>query len=67
MTSAARTPERFGDRRVALGTYLDCFASLADARRIIGEFTRRNTGWLMERVGHRTLAAARIQALVAPP
>ncbi len=37
-----------------------------EARQIIGEFIQRyNTEWLIERLGHRTPAAARAQALVA--
>ncbi len=43
--------------------YLHRFASLAEARRIIGEFIQRyNTEWLIERLGHRTPAAARAKA-----
>jgi len=47
--------------------YLHRFASLTDARRIIGEFIQRyNTEWLIERLGNRTPAAAQAEALVAP-
>jgi putative transposase len=46
--------------------YLHRFQSLAEARRIIGEFIARyNTEWLIERLGHHTPAGAR-RALVAP-
>jgi len=46
--------------------YVHQFASLADARRIIGEFIQRyNTEWLIECLGHRTSAAAQAEALVA--
>jgi putative transposase len=44
--------------------YLHQFASLEEAQRIIGEFiTRYNTEWLIERLGHRTPAQARAEAL----
>jgi putative transposase len=44
--------------------YLHQFASLDEARRIIGEFIARyNTEWLIERLGHRTPAQARTDAL----
>jgi transposase InsO family protein len=40
------------------------FQTLAEARRIIGEFiTRYNTEWLIERLGHQTPMAARIAAM----
>jgi len=40
------------------------FASLAEAQRIIGEFIVRYTAeWLIERLGHRTPAQARAEAL----
>ena len=46
--------------------YLHRFQSLADARRIIGEFiVRYNTEWLIERLRYRTPAAARAAALAA--
>src|SRR5262249_4197916 len=48
--------------------YLHRFQSLADARRIIGEFvTRYNTEWLIERLGHQTPMAARTAAMAAGP
>jgi putative transposase len=41
--------------------YLHRFQNLAEARRIIGEFIARyNTEWLIERLGYRTPASARI-------
>jgi transposase InsO family protein len=44
--------------------YLQRFQSLTEARRIIGEFIARyNTAWLIERLGHRTPAQARADAL----
>jgi len=44
--------------------YLHQFASLEEARRIIGEFIARyNSEWLIERLGHRTPAQARADAL----
>ena len=44
--------------------YLHRFQSLAEAHRIIGELiTRYNTEWLIERLGHRTPAQARADAL----
>jgi len=44
--------------------YLHRFESLDVARRIIGEFiVRYNTEWLIERLGHRTPAQARTEAL----
>jgi len=44
--------------------YLHRFQSLTEARRIIGEFIARyNTAWLIERLGHRTPAQARADAL----
>jgi putative transposase len=43
--------------------YLHRFESLAEARRIIGEFIPRyNTEWLIERLGHRAPAQARADA-----
>jgi putative transposase len=46
--------------------YLHRFQSLAEARRIIGEFiTRYNTEWLIERLGHQTPVAARTAAMAA--
>jgi transposase InsO family protein len=40
------------------------FASLEEARRLIGEFIARyNAEWLIERLGHRTPAQARAEAL----
>jgi transposase InsO family protein len=42
------------------------FLTLAEARRIIGEFIARyNTEWLIERLGHQTPAAARAALLAA--
>jgi transposase InsO family protein len=44
--------------------YLHQFASLEEAQRIIGEFIARyNAEWLIERLGHRTPAQARADAL----
>jgi putative transposase len=44
--------------------YLHQFQSLEEARTIIGEFIARyNTEWLIERLGHRTPAQARAEAL----
>ena len=44
--------------------YLHQFASLDEARQRIGEFiTRYNAEWLIERLGHRTPAQARAEAL----
>jgi UDP-glucose 4-epimerase len=44
--------------------YLHQFASLEEARRLIGEFIARyNAEWLIERLGHRTPAQARAEAL----
>jgi transposase InsO family protein len=44
--------------------YLHRFQSLTEAQRIIGEFiSRYNTAWLIERLGHRTPAQARADAL----
>ena len=44
--------------------YLHQFQSLEEARRIIGEFIARyNAEWLIERLGHRTPAQARAEAL----
>ena len=46
--------------------YLHRFQSLAEARRIIGEFIARyNTEWLIERLGHQTPVAARAAAMAA--
>jgi putative transposase len=46
------------------GIYLHQFASLAEAQRIIGAFIARyNAEWLIERLGHRTPAQARAEAL----
>jgi hypothetical protein len=46
--------------------YLHRFESLAEARRIIGEFIARyNTEWLIERLGHQTPVAARARAMAA--
>ncbi len=43
--------------------YLHQFRSLEEARRIIGEFIARyNAEWLIERLGHRTPAQARVDA-----
>jgi len=43
--------------------YLHRFASLAEAKTIIGEFIARyNTEWLIERLGYRTPAEARALA-----
>jgi transposase InsO family protein len=43
--------------------YLHQFASLAEAREVIGAFIRRyNTEWLIERLDYRTPAAARAAA-----
>jgi hypothetical protein len=40
--------------------YLHDFATLAEARQVIGEFIERyNTQWLLERHGYRTPAAIR--------
>ena len=45
--------------------YLHQFASLEEARQIIGEFIARyNAEWLIERLGHRTPSQARAEALV---
>src|SRR5262245_11889036 len=42
--------------------YLHQFASLEEARRIIGEFIAHyNREWLIERLGHRTAAQARVE------
>ena len=44
--------------------YLHQFESLEEVRRIIGEFIARyNAEWLIERLGHRTPAQARAEAL----
>jgi transposase InsO family protein len=44
--------------------YLHQFESLEEARRLIGEFIARyNAEWLIERLGHRTPAQARAEAL----
>jgi len=44
--------------------YLHQFASLDEAQRHIGEFIARyNREWLIERLGHRTPAPARTDAL----
>ena len=44
--------------------YLHQFASLEEARQLIGEFIARyNAEWLIERLGHRTPAQARADAL----
>jgi len=46
--------------------YLHRFTSLPAARTIIGTFIARyNAEWLIERLGHRTPAAARAAALAA--
>jgi putative transposase len=46
--------------------YLHRFQSLAEARRIIGEFVARyNTECLIERLGHQTPVAARSAAMAA--
>jgi transposase InsO family protein len=46
--------------------YLHRFQSLAEARRIIGEFLARyNTEWFIERLGHRTSASARLAPAAA--
>ena len=42
------------------------FQTLAEARRIIGEFIARyNTEWLIERLGHQTPVAARMTVMAA--
>jgi transposase InsO family protein len=44
--------------------YLHRLASLEEARRLIAAFIARyNTEWLIERLGHRTPAQARADAL----
>ena len=46
--------------------YLHRFQTLAEAQRLIAEFIARyNAEWLIERLGHRTPAAARAAALAA--
>jgi transposase InsO family protein len=46
--------------------YLHRFQSLAEARRIIGEFIAcYTTEWLIERLGHQTPVAARARAMAA--
>jgi transposase InsO family protein len=46
--------------------YLHRFQSLAEARRIIGEFIAcYNSEWLIERLGHQTPVAARAAAMAA--
>ena len=46
--------------------YLHRFQTLAEAQRPIAEFIARyNAEWLIERLGHRTPAAARTAALAA--
>ncbi len=46
--------------------YLHRFTSLTEARTIIGAFIARyNAEWLIERLGHRTPAAARAAARAA--
>jgi transposase InsO family protein len=43
--------------------YLHQFASLEEARQVIGAFIQRyNTAWLIARLGYRTPAAARAAA-----
>ena len=43
--------------------YLHQFASLEEARCIVDEFIARyNAEWLVERLGHRTLAQVRVEA-----
>jgi len=43
--------------------YLQHFASLAEAHRVIGAFIERyNTEWLIARLGYRTPTAARAAA-----
>ena len=43
--------------------YLHQFRTLEEARRLIGEFIARyNAEWLIERLGHRTPAQARVDA-----
>ena len=49
--------------RVQYSLYLYQFASLGEARRVIGAFIHRyNTEWLIARLGYRTPAAARAAA-----
>ncbi|MGH8567594.1 MAG: integrase core domain-containing protein, partial [Gammaproteobacteria bacterium] len=56
--------ERFMRTLKEQGIYLHRFQSLTEARRIIGEFIARyNTAWLLARLGHRTPAQARADAL----
>jgi transposase InsO family protein len=56
--------ERFMRTRKEQCLYLHRFPSLTEARAIIGEFIARyNAEWLIERLGHRTPAAARAAAL----
>ena len=58
--------ERFNRTLKEQCIYLHRFQNLAEAQRIIGEFiTRYNAEWLIERLGHRTPAAARAAALAA--
>jgi transposase InsO family protein len=49
-----------------LSLYRHRLQSLAEARRIVGEFiTRYNTEWLIERLGHQTPVAARTAPMAA--
>jgi len=58
-------PERFMRTLKEQCIYLHQFASLEEARQIIGEFIARyNAEWLIERLGHRTPSQARAEALV---
>jgi len=56
--------ERFMRTLKAQCIYVHQFASLEQARQLIGEFIARyNAEWLIERLGHRTPAQARADAL----
>src|SRR5262245_16062948 len=56
-----RVIERFMRTLKEQCLHLHRFQSLAEARRIIGEFIARyNTEWLIERLGHRTPTGARM-------
>ena len=58
--------ERFMRTLKEHGLYLHRFASLAEARRIIGEFIARyNAEWLIARLGYRTPTQARRDAVAA--
>lgn len=55
--------ERFNRTLKEQCLYLHQFNDLEEARRIIGAFIQRyNTEWLIERLGHRTPAQARLDA-----